>query len=133
MRTVAARLGVAGLGLLVLAGPGCRRADLPRTYPVTGTVAFPDGSPVKGGAVHFRSETDPSLTVTGAIKEDGTFALETVKDTAKAPGAPEGSYTVTVLPPAGKDQRLAMPPAVLPQPCRVQPGDNHFDLRVPPP
>ncbi len=115
---------------LVLAA-GCGKSDMPRVYPVTGSVAFKDGRPLPGGAVQFKSLTDPSLTVAGNVKQDGTFTLLTLRDKEKVPGAPEGSYTVTVLPPIGEDHRPLMPPVELPRPYQVEAKeDNRFDIRI---
>ncbi len=117
-------------GALVLAA-GCARVEMPRTYPVTGTVAFRDGEPIRGGAVQFMSASDPSLSISGQIQEDGTFTLYTLKDKTKVGGAPEGTYTVTFLPPLGEDRRPLMPPTDLRQTFQVEAKeDNHFDVRI---
>jgi hypothetical protein len=129
------RLRLAALaGVLALAA-GCDKTKMPQTYPVTGTVAFADGEPIKGGdrggAVEFQSATDPELRISGQIKEDGTFALQTLKDKTKVEGAPEGSYTVTFLPPKREDGRLLLPqPVKLPQTFQVEAKENHFDIKI---
>jgi hypothetical protein len=118
-------------GALTLAAGCGGKTEMPQTYPVTGTVAFADGEPIKGGAVEFKSATDPALRISGQIKEDGTFTLQTLKDKTKVEGAPEGSYTVTFLPPKTEDGRLLMPPADLRQTLQVEPkGDNHFVIKI---
>jgi hypothetical protein len=67
----------------------------------------------------------------GAIGKDGSFALTTVKDTAKADGAPEGTYRVLVLPPMVSDARDKVPeghkaplPIELPQPYKLEAREN---------
>jgi hypothetical protein len=119
----------AALAALMLAA-GCSRVEVPKTYPVTGTVAFRDGERIKGGALQFKSASDPSLSISGQIKEDGSFALQTLKDKTKVDGAPEGTYTATFLPPIGEDRRLLMPPTDLPETFQVGPRENHFDVKV---
>jgi hypothetical protein len=133
MGTTAWRRLTSAFGLLALASAGGCGTPLPPTYPVTGKVVLRGGQPVPGGAVHLKSNSDPTLTVTGAIGEDGTFALQTLRGKTLTPGAPEGAYVVTVLPPAAPDQRLAMPPYVMPKPFEVRAGDNHLEITVDPP
>jgi hypothetical protein len=125
------RLRLAALaGALALAA-GCDKTKMPQTYPVTGTVAFADGEPIKGGAVEFKSASDPELRISGQIEEDGTFSLHTLKDKTRVEGAPAGSYTVTFLPPRREDGRLLMPPTDLPRTFRIEPKeDNHLEIKI---
>jgi hypothetical protein len=113
---------------LVLAA-GCGKSDMPQTYPVTGTVKFTDGQPLPGGSVHFKLPSDDTLTVNGEVKEDGTFTLFTIKGNTKVPGAPEGSYQVTVQAPV-VEHRMLMPPVTLSENFQVGPKENHFDIKV---
>jgi hypothetical protein len=80
--------------LLVLVGlAGCGGG--PKLYPVRGKVVYPDGSPMKGGAVMFEP-VDNTMNVMskGMInKENGTFVLGTYKE---GDGAMEGRYRVLV-------------------------------------
>ena len=77
------------LGLL-----GCDSGNL--TYPAGGRVAFPDGTPLDGGAVEFRSlETRPSVGARGIIQPDGTFRLTTYKP---GDGAVPGTHQALVVP-----------------------------------
>ena len=84
--------------MLFLTGCGSHR-----TYPVQGKVVYPDGSPMKGGAVMFepvdveksdaKGSSDKPVMARGAIAEDGTFALSTF---GEEDGAPPGHYRVLV-------------------------------------
>jgi hypothetical protein len=89
---------------------GCTPAVvLPRTYPASGSVVYKGGKPMTGGSVQFLSADDPLMRVMGTIANDGSFTLTTVKDTAKADGAPEGTYRVLVQPPMVSDARDKVP------------------------
>ena len=125
--------GVLGVSLLFAAGCSSS-AGLPKTYPANGTVVYKGGQPMKGGSVQFTSTQDPGLQVIGAIGDDGTFALTTIRDRARADGAPEGEYRVTVLPPL-QGEHKGLPPIMLPQTYKVGTTDNQFkiQLNVPPP
>jgi hypothetical protein len=123
-----------GLSVSLLFAVGCGPAGLPKTYPANGTVVYKGGRPMKGGSVQFTSTQDPGLKVIGAIGDDGTFALTTIRDQARADGAPEGEYRVTVLPPL-QGEHKGLPPIMLPQTYKVGTTDNQFkiQLNVPPP
>jgi hypothetical protein len=64
-------------------------------YPVRGKVVYPDGSPMKGGAVMFEPIDNPhNVMARGFIdNENGTFTLTTKKE---GDGAMEGRYRVLV-------------------------------------
>jgi hypothetical protein len=128
--------------LVVLFAAGCSGPAMPKTYPVTGTVAYKGGQRLKGGSVQLTQPADSSLRVVGAIGEDGTFTLHTFRDNDKAAGAPEGEYQVVVLPPLAADPRggvkgdhKGVVPIALPRPFKVQAGENTLpiELPVPPP
>ncbi len=125
---------MARLAALVLAA-GCGKSDgqMPTTYPVTGTVAFQDGEPLRGGFIVFRAASEEGLSISGVVGEDGSFTLQTLKGKEKASGAPEGSYKVSYLPHQGEDQRMLMPPVELPQSFQVEPKENHIEIKVPRP
>jgi hypothetical protein len=121
----------AALAAQLVVGGGCGGPDtgVPKTYPAKGKVVFPDGQPLTGGMVEFRSAADASLTTTGEIRPDGTFSLSTLVGTKKVPGAVAGEHRVTVLPPQGPDQ--AAQPVTLPKPYTVRPGDdNDFTITI---
>ena len=123
------------LAVLLLAG-GCSSGKaLPRTYPVTGKVVFADGTPMTGGLVQFKSESNPEVITTGAIQPDGSFTLTTTLDKQQATGALEGPHSALVLPPLADNQRGArgLPPQPIPLrgPFTVTPdGPNAFTLTV---
>ena len=71
------------------------------TYPATGTVLLPNGQPLAGGLIEFRSLDNTSVTTTSEIAEDGAFDLMTVLDDSRVAGAIAGEYRVTVIPPLG--------------------------------
>ena len=56
---------------------------------VTGTVTFPDGSPLTEGEVLFES---PVLMSKGVIQKNGTYAMST----GELKGVPKGTYQVTI-------------------------------------
>jgi hypothetical protein len=111
---------------------------LPTTYPATGTVVYKGGQPMTSGSVQFNSDSDPLLRVMGTIEKDGQFKLTTVKDNAKADGAPEGVYRVFVLLAPVSDARDKVPeghkgmlPIVLPDPFKLGPQENTIKIELP--
>src|SRR4051794_16859113 len=65
-------------------------------YPVTGTVALDDGTPVTRGLVVFeRVDGGPALTARGDVGPDGRYTLSTDK---RGDGVPAGRYKVLVNP-----------------------------------
>ena len=128
---MAAKFLLGLLPVLALGMLGCNNkpSSLPKTYSVTGSVAYKDGKPVAGGSIFFRSLTDTSFAASGDIEKDGKFTVFTVKENEKLRGLPEGEYRVTVQPPIPPDQRAA--PAIdLPQTFRVEAKDNQFAIEV---
>ena len=84
--------------LLLVAGCGAHKS-----YPVQGMVVYPDGTPMKGGAVMFEpigaekasspGGKEQPIMAQGYIADDGTFALSTFGD---EDGAPPGRYRALV-------------------------------------
>jgi len=72
------------------------------TNPVHGTVKFPDGTPLKGGAIYF-SNPEQRISARGDIAEDGTFTIGTHEP---GDGAPAGKYKVYVKPAGPKDSSM---------------------------
>ena len=65
-------------------------------YPVRGTVALDDGSPLTKGLVVFeRADGGPALSARGEIRADGRYELSTDKP---GDGVPPGKYRVLVNP-----------------------------------
>src|SRR5205085_213820 len=89
--------GVSCLALCVtsLVVAGCGKSQ--KTYPVEGSVTYPDGKPLVGGSVEFESQEAETkgLNARGDIGADGSYRLKTGKDD----GAVEGSHRVIVVPP----------------------------------
>jgi hypothetical protein len=131
-----ARTLVVALVCLPLVGCSAgRNADVPQTYPVRGKVINKeDGKPLADAAVHFEAIDTPggAIAVVGTTGPDGRFVISTIRDNAKVPGAPEGSYRIRVSPRMGEDQRDNS--VLLPGPYKVESKDaNEFDLTFPPP
>ena len=79
------------LALLCLLGCGGGAT----TYSAGGRVTYPDGSPVEGGAVEFRSlETEKPVGARGVIQADGTFQLTTYEP---EDGAVPGRHQVLIV------------------------------------
>lgn len=64
----------------------------PQRYPVSGTVRFADGSPVKTGTIELGGNGS-RWTASGEIQRDGSFVLTTVN---QGDGAVPGEYKVVV-------------------------------------
>jgi hypothetical protein len=76
--------------VVTLAAAGCGGGK----YPVRGTVALDDGTPVVKGLVVFeRTEGGKPITARGEIKPDGSYELSTDKP---GDGVPTGKYRVLV-------------------------------------
>ncbi len=70
---------------------GCGETQI-ATYPVSGTVAFDNGSPVRTGTIELFSP-EHGLTATGKIRENGSFELGTYSSND---GACAGDHKVIV-------------------------------------
>ncbi len=90
---------------------GCEQGDRLKTYPVTGTVTFPDGQRFSGGRESFIvfESTEQSINATGVIEPDGTFSLGTYEPDD---GAIAGSHRVSITPPtpAGDPDQMRADP-----------------------
>ena len=83
---------LAAVGLIVCATPGCGDGR-PTTYPVSGSVRFTSGSPVRTGFVELLpSAGGPSAR--GRLDLQGNFTLETYE---KADGAEAGDYVAIIV------------------------------------
>lgn len=119
---------VAALALLAAVACSPTRPTTPQLYPVTGRVEYADGQPVPDGTVELRSLSDTSLTTNGFLKEDGSFTIETLAGNERVPGAAEGKYEVTVIPPQSDDQNVV--PETLPAPVVVEARENTLPIRL---
>jgi len=81
------------VALLCLAGCGPKHPNLPPQYPVSGTIRL-DGKPLAGAGVMFlpREETRGN----GALGMTDDAGKYTLKTDYGGPGAPEGTYVVTI-------------------------------------
>lgn len=121
---------------------GCSGDGRLPTYPATGKVAFPDGSPLGGGWIACESP-EHSVAARGVIEADGTFELGTYEP---GDGAVAGRHLVAITPasPEGYDPDQGTAPPAIDQrfthmdtsglEIKVHPDDeNHFELQVEPP
>jgi hypothetical protein len=124
------RIGVLVLLLAAILVGGCKSSKLPKTFPASGSVAWKNGQPLKGGSIQFRSEATPDLRVVGKIQDDGSFTLETILERQKVTGAPEGEYEVSVIPPL-EGEHKGVPPITVPGRFKVVPGgENRFTIQI---
>lgn len=120
---------------LLLFASGCGSGR----YPVTGRVAYEDGSPVEGGTVIGEATVDGKpVGVQGIIAKDGTFSWGADQP---GDGAAPGHYRVAVMPVALGDNELAegKQPAVEGKYTKyessgityeVKPGKNELNIQV---
>lgn len=74
---------------------GC--SDEFETYPIKGTVKFPDGSPLPLGQIYFETRDKRyglGVSAMGRINEDGTFTVGTYQ--RDHGGAPPATYVVYI-------------------------------------
>lgn len=130
------RVGLLLAATVCLTGCGKHPDFLPTTYPVHGKVTRQDGAPLHGGMIQFQSQAEPSVTTRGAIRDDGTYSLITMRDGLRAEGAVAGPNRVIVTPPDDLDvsrqsagqQGSGSPPTIYPKPYNVEPCANEFNL-----
>ena len=116
--------------LLSLLTTGCAKGPRVKVYPVTGTVVYRGGAPLTGGSISFQPVDNSAHSVTGTIKDDGTFVLHTLIQNAKLEGAAEGVYRVTIMPPLPPDHKTAVTPITPNQTFQVAPKENQFRIEV---
>lgn len=122
-------------GLLLSGLTGCTKTPLgpppPVTFPVTGKVVAKPGQQIAGGVIEFSPASGAARAASGELQADGTFTLSTFAEGKRVPGAMEGTYQVTVIPPIPPDQKVEI--TTLPEPHTVKPGENNFmiDLSAP--
>jgi len=85
------------LGLAAVVSCGCGRVR-ERLYPVSGRVAFADGTPLTEGMVVFDAVAEnAAVGARGVIGSDGAFRMGTRGD---GDGVPAGRYRVAIALPA---------------------------------
>ncbi|RCS54450.1 carboxypeptidase regulatory-like domain-containing protein [Bremerella cremea] len=85
------------LGAVVVASlVGCTGSDIPKTYPVTGSVTY-KGKPVEGANITLVS-SDPAVRSAGAESDaEGKFSVKTYfSPKQQAEGVVPGDYVITV-------------------------------------
>jgi hypothetical protein len=120
-----------GLLLALSFGPGCGDSGPPPppTFSVRGQVKYRDGKPFSGGAIEFRSLTNPAATTIGAIDSEGRFTLHTLAGSRKVAGAQEGVHRVVIIP---QSITKKIKPIVLSETYQVKAGENVFEIRIDP-
>jgi len=127
-------------GLLLVCIVGCGG-----NCTVTGTVKFPDGTPLDRGSVIFESD---KLVANGKIQKNGTYSLISGEKKGILPGTYRvsigGLTQPTIIPPTGRGGKPEMIPSVSPidakfhapgssgLTCEVK-GRTKFDIMVEPP
>lgn len=104
----------AALGLLAAVSVGCG-PSAPKLYPASGTVTF-EGKPVEGASVMFVPQAGPPSS--GTTDASGKFTVMT----KGKPGAPLGTYKVTVAKQSGGGSEAAAP--VMPQSQGGEPSEE---------
>ena len=119
---------------------GCNKSDRIRTYPVSGTVTFPYGSPIGLSSILFESR-EHAIPAKGVVEEDGTFTLGTYEEDD---GAGAGKHIVSITPMPSEDFDPDASRRVRPSidPSYMHPdssglefevteeGPNHFEIQV---
>jgi hypothetical protein len=107
---------------------GCGRPapsePAPTTYKVVGKVLKGSKPFTAGGAIEFIADGKRAL---GDIQPDGAFVLRTVTAQHNVTGAPDASYTVTIVP-ASQAQNVR--PITLKKKYVVAPGDNQLTIQL---
>jgi hypothetical protein len=124
--------------LTPIAVAGCPphgKSNMPPLHSVHGVVTR-DGVVVKDALVRFTPDVeDQSLTISAMTDAAGKYEMQTlyVKGAIneKKPGAPEGSYTVTVVMPLDEKQRGGEV-IKLPEKIQVKAGANDFQHELNP-
>jgi hypothetical protein len=121
-RRIARLLSLSAIALIpAMTGCGSGRVA---TYPVTGSVRFDDGEPVRFGVIEFRPDSG-GTSARAQLGRDGSFILGTY---AVDDGAAEGSYRVIVV------QHFNMPPrasrAQMPSEHAEHAANSHANARV---
>jgi hypothetical protein len=112
-----------GIALSILVG--CDSGRVP-TYPVSGSVRFSDGKPVRFGTVEFDSQ-EPGPSPHAKLDADGRFSLGTFEP---EDGAPAGEYRVIIV--QHFDAPSTAPGSRTVVESIAHQSDTHSDARVAP-
>ncbi len=118
---------VAALAVSAAACRHKREVTPPYTYPVSGKLVSASGKIPAGYRVTFEPE-DSERAASGLIAPDGAFTLETLYMGVKCPGAAEGEYTVTIIPPMSMANASVV---VLPKKVKIEPRENKLTVPIP--
>jgi hypothetical protein len=119
------------LGLLL---NGCNprlNMEPPKTYPVSGEIIDTGGRVVAGTLIQFEP-ANPEFRSQAKIDPAGKFRLNLLFGNEQLDGAVEGSHKITILYPLDMVEANGTDLIVLEKPCVVQPGENHFPIKLPP-
>ncbi|MEX0792848.1 MAG: hypothetical protein WD045_06900 [Pirellulaceae bacterium] len=125
------------MAILPLGLAGCGETG-PATYPVSGRVVLPDGTPATHGIVEFRTtrEDETVINAHGQIQSDGTFHVSTYGDND---GAVPGEHQVILVSPAVDDGAPATQPIFARKyrdystsglSVRIEPGENNVVIEL---
>jgi hypothetical protein len=115
---------LAAIGL-ILAAAGCSGSKMPPLNRVKGK-ATRGGSPVEFVSVRLVPDPDmPDFSIMGSSDSSGDIEVYTIeaKTNRRKSGAPEGVYSIRVVPPTDQKQHAGSA-FTLPQKFSVQKGDN---------
>jgi hypothetical protein len=128
--------------IITAAIAGCDGKSQPATYPVTGTVTFQDGTPLKGVTIRFRT-TDrvPAITGSGKTDASGNFSLSAAGGENTALIAPTIPRDLDSMTPAQRDRVMNPIDATfleyetsnLKFQVTDDPTNNQFEIKVRPP
>jgi hypothetical protein len=128
MRRFVASVAILTFALTLVACTPNHGEPVPETQKVEGKVTYKDGrSFTEGGAIEFRHAEKEGVFARGDIDKSGTFKLHTMTAQKKVPGAVEGTYTITIIPPAA-DQNIKL--IELKKKYNVTKGDNNLTVVV---
>jgi hypothetical protein len=128
--------------VLIVALGGCNGGNQPATFPVTGVVTLPNGTPVKNTTVRFRTtDRTPPFTASGKTDDQGTFRFDAAEGENAAIVAPTVPRDTDEMTPAQRDRVMnPFDPMFLDyetSKLRFQvtsdPSKNAFDIKVWPP
>ncbi len=110
------------IGLMGCSSNGVQGKNQLPTLPVSGVVHV-DGKPVGPATLRFKSADASSPVVAGSVAADGRFTLMTYRQND---GAPQGKYSVTLIP-AVSSQNSTIP-EVEPLPVEITKASSSLTL-----
>lgn len=90
-----------------IATAGCKQQASLKTYPVKGTVTY-NGKPISGATVSYANDESSAPRCSATTDSDGRFSLSTFVSAKEVlPGAPSGSYKVSIVKMSANQQSAA--------------------------